>query len=361
MASLFNVEVGLYRFNQATAVAINTNTFDLDLGEVLNNTDGVALSLHVVGLGTSGVLTVTQSNNETANFVATTGENVNSGAVVSTVNAAGLYVFPVAARFIRVTMTTATTGGTTDLRVSAVPGANYRQMYLLNQPSINNNPSQRQVDVASSALTTTTTTSATAPWAGLSYQAHVVVTAVSGTSPTLDVSVEESMDDGTNWTKVWDFPRITAAGIYHSPYLPNRGSRVRYVQTVGGTTPSFTRAIGRMQANGVAQATAQLIDRTIAVNTLNSVTPALEVTGCDNQIKVAFNTGAGATTAPQLQLEGTEDNGATWVSIGAPIVAVASSTVTLSVTGQSWQRVRGRISTAGVAATGGYALIRAHD
>lgn len=107
-------------------------------------------------------------------------------------------------------------------------------------------------DVASAALTTTTTTAAFTPTFGLSYVVHIPITVVSGTSPTLDVGVEESPDGSTNWVRVYDFPRMTAVGSYTSPPLPFTGNRVRYVQTVGGTTPSFTRAINRLQLSSPA-------------------------------------------------------------------------------------------------------------
>lgn len=102
-------------------------------------------------------------------------------------------------------------------------------------------------DVASAALTTTTTTAAITPTAGLAYSVNIPVTVVSGTSPTLTVRIEESDDTGTNWYEVYTFPTITATGIYRSPIIRMRGNRIRYVQTVTGTTPSFTRAINRLQ------------------------------------------------------------------------------------------------------------------
>lgn len=102
-------------------------------------------------------------------------------------------------------------------------------------------------DVASAAITTTTTTSAFTPTAGRGYQVVIPVTAVSGTTPTMSVRIEESDDAGTNWYARYTFPTITATGIYRSPILRLRGNRVRYVQTITGTTPSFTRAINRNQ------------------------------------------------------------------------------------------------------------------
>ena len=216
-------------------------------------------------------------------------------------------------------------------------------------------------DVASAALTTTTTTAAFTPTFGTAYSVNIPVTAVTGTTPTLDVSIEESDDSGTNWFKVYDFPRITATGMYRSPIIRTTGNRVRYVQTVGGTTPSFTRAINRLQCSTNSEPVRQLIDRTIVLTTLNSATPSLDVRDAGNRIQLVVNIGAVTTTAPQLQLEGSDDNGASWYGIGTPLTAVASSTVQITVPDINAALVRARVSTAGAGVTAGYVMLKAHD
>lgn len=216
-------------------------------------------------------------------------------------------------------------------------------------------------DVASAALTTTTTVTAITPGFGISYQVNIPVTAVTGTTPTLDVRIEESDDGGTNWFTVYDFPRITATGIYRSPFLPVTGNRVRYVQTVGGTTPSFTRSINRLQSNAPFPNSRQQIDRAIAPNTLNSTTPVLLARDCGNATQLVVNMGAITTTAPAFQLEGSDDFGTTWYAIGSPLTGVASSTVQVTVLDINAAALRARVSTAGSGATLGYVLIKAHD
>lgn len=211
-------------------------------------------------------------------------------------------------------------------------------------------------DVASAAITTSAATAAFTPTAGHSYEVNVPVTAVNGTTPTLDLSIEESDDSGTNWFKVYDFPRITATGMYRSPKLPLTGNRVRYVQTVAGTTPSFTRAVNRLMSSDPAPALRQLVDRTVALTALNSTTPSLDVRHCRN-LQLAINLGA-ATTPPQIQLEGSEDNGASWYSIGSPLAGVASSTVQVIVNSIQTALVRGRVSVVGASVTPGYVLIK---
>jgi hypothetical protein len=215
-------------------------------------------------------------------------------------------------------------------------------------------------DVASAALTTTTTTAAFTPTFGTSYSVSIPVTAVTGTTPTLDVAIEESDDSGGNWFKVYDFPRITGSGIYRSPLIRIVGNRVRYVQTVGGTSPSFTRAINRLQNSNSSEAVRQLIDRSIVLTTLNSTTPSLDTRDAGNRAQLVVNIGA-ATTAPALQVEGSDDNGASWYAIGTPLTAVASSTVQLTVVDINAALMRVRVSTAGSGVTAGYVMIKAHD
>jgi hypothetical protein len=210
-------------------------------------------------------------------------------------------------------------------------------------------------------LTTTTTTAAFTPTFGTSYSVSIPVTAVTGTTPTLDVAIEESDDSGGNWFKVYDFPRITGTGIYRSPLIRIVGNRVRYVQTVGGTTPSFTRAINRLQNSNSSEAVRQLIDRSIVLTTLNSTTPSLDTRDAGNRAQLVVNVGAITTTAPALQMEGSDDNGASWYAIGTPLTAVASSTVQLTVVDINAALMRVRVSTAGSGVTAGYVMIKAHD
>jgi hypothetical protein len=212
------------------------------------------------------------------------------------------------------------------------------------------------------SVTATATSSTVTPTFGISYQVNLVIGGVSGTSPTLDVSIEESDDSGTSWYKVYDFARITSgSATYRSPMIPLSGNRIRYVQTVGGTTPNFTRTINRLQSSYPALVQRQLIDRSISLTTLNSTTPTIISRDAGNATQLIVNVGAITTTAPQLQLEGSEDFGSTWFSIGSPLTAVASSTVQQTILDINAALLRARVSTAGVGVTAGYVMIKAHD
>ena len=237
------------------------------------------------------------------------------------------------------------TGGTASnvLGVAAVTAAN------LSIPGI-------IADVASATISVTQNSAAIVPTFGCSYIVNIPVTGVSGTSPTLDVDVQESDDTGSNWFTVYSFPRITATGIYRSPKLAFNGNRVRYVQTISGSGPNFTRAINRLQCSDSVTSTRQLIDRSIVLTTLNSVTPSINTQNC-NISQLVINIGA-ATTAPILQIEGSDDNGLSWYAVGTPLTAVASSTVQATVANINSQLMRARVSTAGTTVTAGYVLIK---
>lgn len=212
-------------------------------------------------------------------------------------------------------------------------------------------------DQASAAITATTTSATITPSNGCGFVVTMAVTAVSGTSPTYDLSVEESLDGGTNWTRIYDFPRITATGFYESPVLQLRGNRLRYVHTIGGTGPSFTRVINRLQDSIQAPLERQRIDRSIVLTTFGSTTPTLISQNCA-QASLVVNIGT-ATTAPVVQLQGSDDFGATWFDLGSPLQTVASSTVRTTCSIGNAQQLRAIVKTAGNTVVAGYVLIKA--
>lgn len=71
-----------------------------------------------------------------------------------------------------------------------------------------------------------------------SMRLDLVVSAASGTSPTLDIAVQTS-PDGTTWTTVASFAQQTAAATVHKLFAP-LDRFVRCNNVVGGTSPSFT-------------------------------------------------------------------------------------------------------------------------
>ncbi len=69
-----------------------------------------------------------------------------------------------------------------------------------------------------------------------------VVSAVSGTSPTLDITIKDS-DDGSTWDTVESLTQITAAGTVNTRLTKPTRRYIRVDWTVGGTLPSFTTEI----------------------------------------------------------------------------------------------------------------------
>jgi hypothetical protein len=67
------------------------------------------------------------------------------------------------------------------------------------------------------------------------------VTAVSGASPTLDVTVQDGDADPPTINR-FAWPQITAVGEYPA-YLRTAKSHVRYVSKISGTKPSFTYSL----------------------------------------------------------------------------------------------------------------------
>ena len=67
----------------------------------------------------------------------------------------------------------------------------------------------------------------------------IPVSAKSGTTPTLDLKIQDSVD-AVKWFDLFEVPQITAVGNYAYriavPFMP----KLRAVYTIAGTTPVFT-------------------------------------------------------------------------------------------------------------------------
>jgi hypothetical protein len=109
-------------------------------------------------------------------------------------------------------------------------------------------PYMAQTLVASAARTATGTGSAVCGFAKFEkFAVELVVSAASGTTPTLDVTVQHSIDGGANWYTLTTFTQKTAAGSelkteseVEAATAEVYGDCFRAIWTIGGTTPSFT-------------------------------------------------------------------------------------------------------------------------
>jgi hypothetical protein len=175
----------------------------------------------------------------------------------------------------------------------------------------------------------------------------------------MDIEVQESMDN-INYFPVYDFQRATAVGVFRAPLLTMSAPWVRYVETVAGTTPSFTIQINRLVSTAPGGRIRQSIDRTnLVLNTLNSATPAVQaydisVAGAGalsvNIVGVAF------TTAPVVTIQGSDD-GSNWSAISTPVTLTAgNNAITTSL--PPYSLIRLAVTTAGTGATYTYAVVK---
>ena len=94
-------------------------------------------------------------------------------------------------------------------------------------------------DLASAARTTTGNGTAFDTTAVDSVNATLVITAASGTTPTLDL-VLQTTADGTNYYTAGTFPQQTTTQTGISRVIGDLGDLSRWQWTIAGTTPSFT-------------------------------------------------------------------------------------------------------------------------
>lgn len=94
--------------------------------------------------------------------------------------------------------------------------------------------------VASAARTASGNQADPGDWGRVSsLRLQLNVTAASGTSPTLNVLVEDSVD-GTNWNTIGTFAQKTAVSREVINVTTPFARRLRVSWTIAGTTPSFT-------------------------------------------------------------------------------------------------------------------------
>lgn len=74
-------------------------------------------------------------------------------------------------------------------------------------------------------------------------RAQLNVSAASGTTPTLNVLIEDSVDGGVTWNTVGTFAQKTAAGREVINVTTPFTALLRVRWTIAGTTPSFTFAV----------------------------------------------------------------------------------------------------------------------
>lgn len=100
----------------------------------------------------------------------------------------------------------------------------------------------QQTIVASAARATNGNSSAVTGWARQGAVAKLDVTAASGTTPSLTVTVQDS-PDGTTWTTRDTFAAKTTTGTETRTIPPGLDVFQRVAWVITGTTPSFTFSV----------------------------------------------------------------------------------------------------------------------
>ncbi len=78
---------------------------------------------------------------------------------------------------------------------------------------------------------------------GESIRAQLNVTAASGTSPTLNVLIEDSVDGGISYNTIGTFAQKTAAGREVINITTPFSETLRVSWSIAGTNPSFTFSV----------------------------------------------------------------------------------------------------------------------
>jgi hypothetical protein len=183
-------------------------------------------------------------------------------------------------------------------------------------------------DIASAAIVTTATSANIAITNAQTIALQVAVTAVSGTTPTMDIVIQETFDT-VNYFDVYHFPRITSTGQYQTPLLRMSGIGYRVVRTIAGTTPSFTMSLVRISRQVSSGIKKMFINRTIDPNALGSSTPSFNTDACD-KLHLCVSMNGGGSGTPTFKLQGSEDQ-LLWYDLGTTTVAVAPSSAGVAI------------------------------
>lgn len=342
-------------------------------GSALNNTpitDTTVSNYRCISVqhALTGTNTITfEQSNDDVNFVATQCSSAATANVspVSTTAAAGLFYCPLFASHFRTRISAFTSGTSTDTAV-AFPGTcdslNQKDVAVIGTATVsgtvNVNPAVAVFSTqVASAARTTSGNSGTLTQAAPNNAAifEVNVTAVSGTSPTLDLVFQESYDNGTTWTDEWHWERITTSTQISTPLFVTGTGKFRFVWTLGGTTPSFTFSIGGTQGTNNGQWIRRFFDRTIDPNTTNSTTAAFNGDGCKSY---NFTASVSACTLfPTFALQLSED-GVNYATTSDTLPLVTNGTFISSTFVSASKFVRLVASTGGTTCVLGFTALR---
>lgn len=204
-------------------------------------------------------------------------------------------------------------------------------------------------DVTSAARTTSGNSGTLDSYGHGSISATLSVTAVSGTTPKLDIDLELS-DDGSNWRSAYSFLRVTASTTLYLRAQRLSTRYYRYKWTIAGTSPSFTFSITTTLKQFLSPRTLALNQYSaLDLTTVGNVSTAIDVEGFST-ITIHSNRGADGGNNGQWFIEASQDL-VNWDTLTANITQGVNTSIETSVTGGTRRYMRFQVKAATNAGT----------
>jgi hypothetical protein len=188
---------------------------------------------------------------------------------------------------------------------------------------------------ASSLVVTSTSNSSTLESSGFgSLSLTVVVSAASGTNPTLDVLLQES-DDGVTWITTQNSPRFSTTGSFNLTGSKLATRYYRYSYLVSGVTPSFTITSTVTLKSGMPKRTSSLLKYSdMDTTVVNNVSSTFNAFTCEN-ITFQVSRPVDGKAAAKIRLQGSID-GVLFTDVSEDISVTSGLTVTQALSGRAY-------------------------
>ncbi len=165
--------------------------------------------------------------------------------------------------------------------------------------------SRTVTDIASATVTANGNSGVIASDAGQSLASVITISGVSGTTPTLDLILQESFDDGANFQDIYHVERIVANVVATVPNMLMHGRR-QWKWVVNGAGASFTISIKSTRGANPVQAIRRFFVRGLDTTVVNTFTPRFNIEGFKFiSFGAKMNSGG---TSPVLQFQVSPDD-----------------------------------------------------
>lgn len=357
-----------------------------------------------------GAATTVQISNDGLNWTTTQGINLNTGAVVTTLAAAGIFAFSCAARYIRF-VGTATAGQITSyfrqtsepaaievMNLAEIGGSAVNQassqlgINLVNMggtgvaASIGNGSTNKglgitemtavvQVDLSavaaagSGSVTPSALSINSTQGGGGVISAEINFTVLTLGTATAVYAILQESTGGTNFTDIWTSDPVTTTGIIRVPAIAVAGRRRWRFFSLGGTSTTVTVTVNTMELSSVPVSWArQMRDAFAATNpfasminsatsastlvstTINSTSTIFNIEGCTQVTMFITVSGGVPGTFPIYTLQVSQD-GTNWANTIANCNVNAVGTFMSTLVNQPAKYGRLMITTASATGT----------